>query len=156
MRLSSRQDIDAPAGQVFDLLTDFVAWERAAMRRGAEVVRDGLVRTPGPGMEWRVRFDWRGKRRDAVVRIDRMERPLQLVFSFVSPMFEGMATLDIIEMAARRSRLHVVAEIKPRTLGSRLMLQSLRLARQKVDRRFDNRIADLAITLESRLGSPRA
>ncbi|MFT4150790.1 MAG: SRPBCC family protein [Paracoccaceae bacterium] len=151
MRLSSRQDVAAAADQVFGLLADFPVWERAALRRGAEVTRDDLVSAPGPGMEWRVRFDWRGRRRDAVLRLERMEAPSHLAFSFVSVLFEGTVTVDIFEMAARRSRIHVIAEVKPRTLASRLMLQSLRLTRNKVERRFDSRIGDLAANVESRL-----
>lgn len=151
MKLSSRQDIEASAGQVFLLLTDFGLWERTAVTRGADVMRVDSLRQPGPGMEWRIHFPWRARRREVTLRLTRMEAPAHLAMQFESAMFHGTTAIDIFEMSTKRCRIHVVAEIKPQTLPARLMLQSLRLARQKVERRFDHRIAALANEIESRL-----
>ena len=151
MKLTSRQDIEASADQVFEVLADFDGWERAALRRGADVTRIDALRNPGPGMEWRARFKARGKQREVTLRLTRMDAPSHLAFSFESALVDGTVTVDVFEMAASRSRLHLALDVKPRTLAARLMVQSLRLARNKVERRFDNRVAALANDIEARI-----
>ena len=44
MKLSTRDDIEAPLSFVFDSFADTESWERAAMRRGAEVTRTAKVK----------------------------------------------------------------------------------------------------------------
>ena len=39
MKLNVRQDIDLPIARVFARLSDFDGWQKAALRRGAEVAR---------------------------------------------------------------------------------------------------------------------
>ena len=40
MKLSTREDIEAPIGTVFDAVTDFDGFERQLLRRGVDVTRD--------------------------------------------------------------------------------------------------------------------
>ena len=54
MKLSGRTDIQAPVEFVFDAISDFDFWERAALRRGAEVTRTDKLRQPAPGMSWMI------------------------------------------------------------------------------------------------------
>ncbi len=56
-------------------LSDFDAWERGAMRRGAEVERTDALARPGPGMAWAATFPYRGKRREIEVRLDDVVAP---------------------------------------------------------------------------------
>ena len=58
--------------------------------------------------------------------------------------------LEFTALAPRRSRMSTLLEIKPRTLGGRLLLQSARLGRAKLDRRYDERIKSFLRDLESR------
>jgi hypothetical protein len=51
--------------------------------------------------------------------------------------------------------MHVVFELTPRTLTSRLFLQSLRLARSRVDRRFEQRVAQFTTDVEARCRDAR-
>lgn len=156
MRFATKQDIEAPVSEVFRTLTDFESWERAAMRRGAEVNRTDKLTAIGPGMEWQARFSYRSKQRELTLRLAELSAPTHLAFAAASNALNGQATVELLELGARRTRMHLVVEITPRTLTARLFLQSLRLARARIDRKFDQRVAHLAVEIETRLrGQPR-
>lgn len=150
MKLSKRQDIDAPISVVFAELTDFEGWERAALRRGAEVRRTDHLGRIGPGLSWDVRFSYRGKRRDLSLRLDRLDAPEHIGFSGSGPSVEGALSVELLEMAPKRTRMTVQMELKPRTIVARLFLQSLRLARSKVEDKFKGRVAQFAAEVENR------
>jgi len=150
MKLSGRQDIEAPIAFVHRMLSDFDGWERSALRRGAEVSRTDALAVPGPGMEWLVRFDFRAKRRTATLRLEAVDPPTRLRLSGFGANLEGEAAFDLLELGARRTRVHVALEARPRTLAARLFLQSMRLAKARVQRRFDQRLASVAADIEDR------
>lgn len=155
MRFATKQDIEAPIADVFRLLSDFESWERAAMRRGAEVARTDKLRVIGPGMMWAARFSYRHKPRDVEVELTKIDPPAQLQFSAVSQAIEAAVVLELMELGSKRTRLHVTADVTPRSLTARLFLQSLRLARARVDRKFDQRIAQMAGDIETRYRAQR-
>lgn len=146
MKLTARQDIEAPIAAVFDALTDHDSFERAALRRGAKV-RRGMA---GTVPEWRIEFEYRGKTRKLTVRQVTAERPLRLVFAGEAKSVEGGMTVDLVETAPRRTRMVVATEVVPRTLAARLFLQSLKLARGRVMKRFQKRLAQVATMIEAR------
>jgi len=155
MRFTTKQDIEAPVAFVFKALSDFDTWERAAMRRGAEVERTDTLTQAGPGMSWKSQFSYRGRPRMLTLQLVTFDAPSQLAFAVQSQAVEGTAQVDMMEMSSRRTRIHVVAEVTPRTLAARLFLQSLRLARARVDRKFEQRVAQLAADIEHRFRSGR-
>ena len=150
MRLATKQDIEAPITDVFRILTDYEGWERAFMRRGAEVARVDKLNAPGAGMRWKTRFSYRSKVRDMEVELTQMEAPALLRFAGVSQSLEGVASLELMELGGKRTRMHMIIEFSPRGLAARLFLQSLRLARARLDRKFDQRAAQLAGEIEAR------
>jgi uncharacterized protein YndB with AHSA1/START domain len=150
MKLATKKDIEAPIAQVWAALSDHEAWERSAMRRGVEVERTDALTRPGPGMSWRARFAFRGRQRKAEMLLTDLNGPGLMGLQAQSDAVEVVSRFELIEMSARRTRIHVTVELKPRSLGARLFLQSLRLARSKVDRKFDSRITLLAQDLEMR------
>lgn len=150
MKISGRTDVQAPVEFVFDAIADFEFWERAAMRRGADVTRTDKLRTAGPGMSWMIRFGWRGRERQMFVSLKQYMRPSVLVMDGDSPSVEGMAQIELVPLSATKSRILVQTTIKPRTLAARLFIQSLRLARKKVNNRFDKKLQQLAQIIEQR------
>jgi carbon monoxide dehydrogenase subunit G len=148
MKITSRQDIEAPISFVYDALKDFDYWERAAMRRGADVTRtDGAQ---GHGLGWLIRFPFRGKDRKITLQLVSLEAPGQMAFAGLGGSFEGTVTVDLMELGAKRTRLSMVGEAKPRGLAARLVLQSLKLARGRMQGRVDKRVAAIAMEIEER------
>ena len=150
MRFASKQDIEAPIDAVFKILSDFDSWERAIMRRGVEVDRKDKLPQTGPGMRWGARFDYRGKRRDLEAELVQIETPTLMRFASVSQALEGVISIELLELVAKRTRLHTAIDVTPRSLTARLFLQSLRLARAKLDRKYDQRVAHLSGDIEMR------
>lgn len=150
MKLTGRKDIAASAEFVFSALTDFDSWERFAMRRGVDVSRTDTRTSPGPGMSWLVRFAFRGKSREAKIELVQIGPGSNLKVRGQSTNLEGDCHIEVIEMAAKRCRLHLSLDTRARTLGARLFLQSLRLAKGRVDKRFNTRMEALAAELEAR------
>lgn len=150
MRFATKQDIEAPIADVFRIISDFEAWERAAMRRGAEVARTDKLRAVAAGMRWAARFSYRSKPRNMELELTQIDSPHLLRFAGISQAIEGVASIDLMELGGKRTRMHVVLDVSPRSLTARLFLQSLRLARARIDRKFDQRAAQLAGEIEAR------
>lgn len=150
MIFTAKEDIDAPAGAVFAVLTDFNAIEAAAMRRGADVQRTASPQGGLIGTSWRARFLLRKKPRDVALRLLSHETPTTLHFAGQTETLDGVVKFDIVALSPRRTRLAVSLEVKPRTFGARLMLQSMRLTKTKLQDRFRNRVAQMAAAIQLR------
>lgn len=155
MKINGRTDIGAPIAFVFTALSDFEAWERAAMRRGADVHRTDKLRQPAPGMTWQARFAWRGRERQLQVKLTDLRPQTGLGLDFDGPSVTGTLKIELVELSARRTRMLMHVETKPRTLAARLFIQSLKLAKRRVQKRYDGRLRAIAEDIEQRFaGQP--
>jgi len=150
MEFRSQQDIDAPCAQVFAALTDFPALERRIMHRGARIRRLDAPPAAGAGAEWEARFRLRGRERQLHLVLNRCEAPSHLGLEGGSPAFAVAGTIELIALGPRSTRMSVVFTTRPRTMPARLALQSLRLARGRLQARFDAAVARLALDMAAR------
>ena len=150
MKLTTKQDIEAPAAFVAAQIADFDSWERAAMRRGADVSRTDKLAVPGVGMGWLTKFRYRGKDRQLALKLDRFATDGQYAFSATSPQTDGVMTLELVEMAAKRSRVFIMVEVMPKSFTAKLFVQSLKLAKGRVDKALATRSAQFAGEIEDR------
>lgn len=151
MKFAAKEDVSAPIEQVFDALCDFESFERQAMRRGATLQRTDALTQPGAGMCWQVAFSMRGRKRDLALELVRFESPDEMVFEAKSSGFDGVFSIELIALSRSRTRLSVGLEITPLNLSARLLVQSLKLAKSNLTKRFKVRVADLVRNLEERL-----
>lgn len=150
MKFSTNEDIEAPIDAVFEMFCDFEAFERSAMRRGAEVQRvDNMVK-PSVGMMWRAAFEMRGKPRQIELEMVVFDPPNEIRLEGTSPGMLSSTKFDLIALSRSRTRVHVQLEVKPLTLSARLLVQSLKLAKNSLSRRFKLRVAEYARTMEER------
>lgn len=144
MRLSSREDIEAPIGHVFSSITDFDGFERQALRRGAEVERLDSLGKAGLGSEWNIRFDYRGKSRRLNARIAEFDAPNGYRVDSQAGTLEGDLVVELVALSPRQTRLQVKLEMRARNLTGRLLLQSLKFARNTITKRFSARVEQFA------------
>jgi len=155
MKFSTKEDIDAPIDAVFEMLCEFDQFERAAMRRGAEVQRVDQLAEPGAGMQWEAAFDMRGKRRALQVEMDRFDRPTEMKLNTRSQGLTGDMSFDLVALSRSRTRIMVALDLKPQNLSARLLVQSLKLAKNALTKKFKKRVGDYAKDMDERYHKPR-
>lgn len=150
MQFTSREDIEAPIERVFGEITDFQAFERSALRRGADIKRTDTLRAPGTGMSWHAAFKLRGKQRNVDVSVVDYDPPNGITLGLVSSSIEGQMIAELVALSRGRTRMTVTLVLQPRSMAARLMMQSLRLARGNLTKRFKVRLAEYAMDVEER------
>lgn len=152
MEFIARQDIEAPIAWVFQQAADFSAFERQAMRRGADVRRLDSLPRPGSGSAWDVQFRFRGKDRQLRAEVGAYDPPNGYAVAATSPNLEGRLVMELVALSRSRTRLTVRLDVAAKTLPARLLLQSLRLAKAPLNTRFDTRVASFAKEIQDRHG----
>lgn len=150
MKFSTKEDIDAPIDAVFAMLCDFETFERAAMRRGAEVQRTDTKTVPGVGMGWRSAFSLRGKRRQVEIEMITFDKPNEMVFEARSQGLLSVMSVELVALSKSRTRIMMAFDIKPLNLSARLLVQSLKLAKTSLTKKYKLRVAEFVKTLEER------
>ena len=150
MKLSTREDINAPIDAVFEMLCDFEGFERSAMRRGAEVQRVDTLASPGVGMTWQAVFNLRGKKREIEVEMVTFDKPSEIVLESTSPGLIGQMAFELIALSRNSTRVLVELEVKPLNLSARLLVQSMKLAKASLTKKYKLRISEYAKGMEDR------
>lgn len=150
MKLSTREDIEAPIEAVFEQITDFDSFERAALRRGADVVRTDTLQVAGLGMAWKASFDYRGRERKANLKVIDFDTPNGMRLQAISSGLETELMVELVAMSRNRTRMNLSLDARPQTIPARLVIQSMKLARQNLNKQFRRRIADFAADIEER------
>lgn len=150
MKLTTREDIEAPIDYVFAQATDFDSFERQALRRGAEVYRTDALGVPGVGSEWKLRFSFRGSERNVAAKMVEFDAPNGFRAASEAGGLEGDVILDLMPLSPRQTRMQVTLDLRPRSLTGRLLIQSLKFAKNKITKRFSGRVSSFAQDIESR------
>jgi hypothetical protein len=153
MKLTAKTDIEAPASFVFASLLDHSAWEREMTRRGAEIDRPADMPLTGVGAGWNLRVPFKGKVRKLLVRIDEITPDTRLVLGIDGQAVEGNSVLELLPMSPRRTRLRLALDVRPKTLAARLFLNTLRLAKGRVQVRLEKRLSQMGRRIEERQAS---
>jgi hypothetical protein len=143
MKFSTRQDTAHGAAALFAAVCDLSRIERAMLRRGAELRRLDPGRPLGEGSSWEVGFDWRGHPRALTLEVATLAPPERLVFSGRLEQFDVTIAMTVVALSPRKSRLICEVDVSPRGMKARLMLQTARLGKAQLDRRFAERVQDL-------------
>lgn len=150
MKFSSKEDIEAPIDRVFAALSQFESYERSAMRRGIAVQRVDPSAPVDVGLAWDVQFKMRGKQRDARLELVQFDHPVAMQVTSRTQGIDAVLQLDLLALSQTRTRMSVSLELTPTTLSARLFVQSLKLAKTNLTKRFKLKVADYAKDMEDR------
>lgn len=147
MKFVAIEDIAAPASHVWTRITDFDRFEKRIAGKAGRVERipSGPVQQ---GTTWTGRANFNGKMRDAKVALQKLDPERAMVLSGGTEGMEITIDIELDALSATSSRLTVTTEAKARTLAARLLLQSARLARQTLAKRYKGRVAAFAEEIE--------
>lgn len=154
MKLSTREDLEAPIDFVFARLSDFAAFERRALRSGAQVLRQGTGDVQ-VGTIWDVDFTFRGRERSVKATLAQLDPPNALKVDSISDGIIAVTDVELVALSPARTRVIVGFEMRARTLTARLLLQSLKLAKTKLSKRFKARVLDYAEDVEDQYRAQR-
>ncbi len=150
MRFSTHSDMEIPIEQAFARLADFDAIERMALRRGADVTRLAAAGLVTAGTTWDTRLVLRGRKRRVMTKLIEFARPNLMQFEARSGAFEADFRVEFMALSRTRTRVGVTLDVRARTLTARLMMQSARLAKNRLNRRFKKRVAAYLLDMEKR------
>lgn len=145
MHFASDDPIDTPASFAFQQMAAFDFFEELVRARGAEITRLDTMTGAGIGVLWELRFVLRGRRRKIDLKLSDYVEPELIQVTGVSDgllfVFRGTLEAEGPDRCRLRSRL----DVKPRTLAGRMMLQSARLTKPTLNRRYKARLRDFAL-----------
>lgn len=150
MKFSTKEDMEIPIETAFEMVSDFDAFERIALQRGIDISQVGDHSTARVGMTWKVRADLRGKRRIFDVELVKYDTPTELEFEAGSSLTDSKFLVELVALSRNRTRMRVELDVKPKTLSARLMIQSARLARNSLNKRYKFRISHFVKDMEER------
>lgn len=150
MKFSTREDIEAPIDHVFLMASDFDGFERSALRRGVSVQPRETLSQPGAERGWDIGFKFRGKQRDVSAELVSFDSPNAMVFVVAAKTMHADVTVDLMPLSRGRTRLSFGVDLRPANMRGRLKIQSLKLAKANLMRRFRLRVANFATEVEDR------
>lgn len=144
MKLSTREDIDRPIAEVFAAMADFEAFEKRITARGIALDRRPGAAPPETGAGWQAAVDWRDRRYDVVAELVSFDPGTGYAIESRFGGVVSLAVVDLVALARGKTRLFVSVDLTPTSLSSRLLIQSLRLTKGSLTKRFKTRVAGLA------------
>ena len=64
-------------------------------------------------------------------------------------------SFDLVALSRSRTRIMVALDLKPQNLSARLLVQSLKLAKNALTKKFKKRVGDYAKDMDERYHKPR-
>lgn len=149
MQFSSVQDINAPLDFVFQQLSDFDSYESYAMRIGAEVKRMDQLTQKGAGLCWNINGEFRGKARKFDIQLTEYRPDTFLKFLVKSSGIEAEVSMEAMALTRKQSRIKATTVLIPKSISARLILQSAKLAKSSMNRKFNHRFWTYANFIEN-------
>lgn len=152
MQFTSVQDINAPLEHVFEQISDFDSYEAYAMRIGANVERRDQLNQKQAGMCWHFTGDLRGKIREIDIELQEYTPQKQIKLTFESTSIGALVVIDVMALTKKQTRMKVALKVTAHSISARLVLQSAKLAKNSIKRKFNHKVWSYANYIENTLG----
>ncbi len=150
MKLSTREDIEAPIATVWAAITNATEFERMAKRKGIDLARAAEPTELGLGSCWTASFEFHSLQRNLETRVTRFEGPSHLHLLSRTGGIDGTVSAELIALSPKTTRLMLAVDLKPTSLSGRVMIQTLRLAKTSLTKRFKGRVHRFAKDIAKR------
>jgi len=153
MKFTGKTDLEANLNATFAAFTDFESFERQVLRSGAKIHRVDDLTTHCAGMMWDTTVDYRGKTRRIKIELIDYIAPNRMVFVAIAEGFDATIVVELTPLSGRQTRANVAFDIQAKTLAAKLALQTARLTKGTLNKRFNRRLNKIGRELESRIRS---
>lgn len=151
MKISAREDIQAPIGALFARLTDYATHEAVAARRGVAVERLSLPQEREGRPAWKATFQYGGREREVTIDVTDLHEPDYFASAVTYQGIDAEFIIELVPLAKTRTRMIVGIELKPRSIKAKLIVQSLKIAKTSITKRVENRLKTFGRDLESQV-----
>ena len=149
MQFTSVQDINAPLDFVFEQISDFESFEAYAMRVGAQVERKDSLVGIGTGMCWFFEGEFRGKTRAIDIELTDFSPDKQLKFLCQTSGVRADINLQVMPLTKKQTRIKSIVDTKALSISARLVMQSARLAKNSLNRKYNHRFWEFSNYIEN-------
>jgi hypothetical protein len=151
MQFKASETVTGGIDAVFAAISDLAHYERKALDAGLAVRRLDKLPAPAPGMQWEVPFRAKGRDRVAEVELVRRDAPTRMRFEgrVQGLLFE--ADLDCRVLDADATEVTVTTKLRAKSITAKVLLQSMKLARSTLNKRYRKRVRKALRELEDRL-----
>ncbi|MEM8824631.1 MAG: SRPBCC family protein [Pseudomonadota bacterium] len=148
MKFVAVEDIAAPVEHVWRRVSDVETFEARMAARIGKIDRV----PPGPpdlGTSWSGMAEIMGSLRRVNVVLDRLTPEEGLILRGGTDGVEVLISVDLRAQSPALTRLTVTTDAKASSMKARLMLQSAKLARQRLAEKYIHRVAHFAGAIEA-------
>ncbi|MFT6696909.1 MAG: hypothetical protein ACJAXU_002417, partial [Paracoccaceae bacterium] len=140
MKFADKTDLEANLNDTFMAFADFETFERQVLRSGAKIARTDDLTENGPGMMWDVGLEFRGKERKIKVELVDHDAPNLLEFEGSADGISAVILVELSSLSGRQTRANVSFDLQAKSLAAKLLLQTARLTKSKLNKRFSRRL----------------
>lgn len=148
MKISTREDINAPIADVYAAVSDFPLIERRLKARGVTLECDPDAPLSGVGRRWLAEASWRGRSHRIEAELAEVTEGQGYVVQSSSGGVVGVTVVDLVALSKTRTRMLMSIDLRPTSLSSRLLVQSLRLAKGRLTNRLKARLSEFGRRVE--------
>ena len=155
MKFSTRSDLSCAIDPAFEAASDFGLFQSLATRRGVAMSGLGKPTHMEMGQTWESAFEYRGKRRSVLAEVIACDPGQGYAIAFIGEGVEATGVVDFLALSKARTRMFVSLDMRPTTIASRVVLQSLKFAKKSLSAKFKTRVDAFAGLIEERARGSR-
>ncbi len=148
MKFKFTHDADVPVEYLFGRAADFERAEMLAQQRGITIRRTDSLPNIAVGSAWAVTAKIRRRPREFKFDLLEFHEPEAFVVDISTAIFTTRVRVDCVGLSQDSSRLAMAVETKPLNLRGRLLVQSLKLARNRIKTRVDQALFKFTKNIE--------